>query len=58
MKIATSASDLVDTAWSNKAGYDPGWADHGMLIGTPGDAVRFFHCLMSETSFRPISSPR
>src|SRR5262249_28414172 len=25
----------------------PGWVYHGLLIGTPGDAVRFLHSLMS-----------
>lgn len=47
VRIAASASDLVDTAWGNAAGYDPGWVYHGLLIGTPGDAARFFHGLMS-----------
>jgi CubicO group peptidase (beta-lactamase class C family) len=45
--LATSAKDLADTAWGNPTGYDPGWVYHGLLIGTPGDAVRFLHSLMS-----------
>jgi CubicO group peptidase (beta-lactamase class C family) len=47
VSVATSAHDLADTAWGNNTGYDPGWVYHGLLIGTPGDAVRFLHSLMS-----------
>jgi D-alanyl-D-alanine carboxypeptidase len=47
VSVATSAEDLADTAWGNHAGYDPGWVYDGLLIGTPGDAVRFLHGLMS-----------
>jgi D-alanyl-D-alanine carboxypeptidase len=47
VSVATSAQDLADTAWGNRIGYDPGWVYHGLLIGTPGDAVRFLHSLMS-----------
>jgi CubicO group peptidase (beta-lactamase class C family) len=47
VKLATSARDLADTAWGNRTDYDPGWVYHGLLIGTPGDAVRFLHRLMS-----------
>jgi D-alanyl-D-alanine carboxypeptidase len=47
VRIATSPEDLAKTAWGNRAAYDPGWVYHGLLIGTPGDAVRFLHSLMS-----------
>jgi CubicO group peptidase (beta-lactamase class C family) len=47
VSMATSAHDLADTAWGNHTGYDPGWVYHGLLVGTPGDAVRFLHSLMS-----------
>jgi CubicO group peptidase (beta-lactamase class C family) len=47
VKLATSARDLADTAWGNRTDYDPRWVYHGLLIGTPGDAVRFLHSLMS-----------
>jgi D-alanyl-D-alanine carboxypeptidase len=47
VRLATTADDLADTAWGNRVGYDPGWVYHGLLIGTPGDAVRFLHKLMS-----------
>jgi D-alanyl-D-alanine carboxypeptidase len=47
VKLAASAQDLADTAWGNRTGYDPAWVYHGLLIGTPGDAVCFLHRLMS-----------
>jgi CubicO group peptidase (beta-lactamase class C family) len=46
VKLATSARDLADTAWGNPTDYNPGWVYHGLLIGTPGDAVRFLNSLM------------
>jgi CubicO group peptidase (beta-lactamase class C family) len=53
VRLATSAGDLANTAWGNRAGYDPGWVYHGLLIGTPGDAVRFLHGLMSGDLLPP-----
>jgi CubicO group peptidase (beta-lactamase class C family) len=47
VRVARSARDLADTAWGNRAGYDPGWVYHGLLLGTPADAVRFLHSLMT-----------
>jgi D-alanyl-D-alanine carboxypeptidase len=47
VRMATSAEDLANTAWGNRTEYDPGWVYHGLLIGTPGDAVRFLHGLMA-----------
>jgi CubicO group peptidase (beta-lactamase class C family) len=47
VRLATGPQDLVETAWRNDAGYDPGWVYHGLLMGTPGDAVRFLHSLLS-----------
>jgi D-alanyl-D-alanine carboxypeptidase len=47
VRLATSAKDLALTAWGNPTGYDPGWVYHGLLVGTPGDAVQFLHRLMS-----------
>jgi len=47
VRIANSPEDLAKTAWGNRAAYHPGWVYHGLLIGTPGDAVRFLHSLMS-----------
>jgi hypothetical protein len=43
---ATRADDLAATEWGNRGQYDPNWVFHGLLIGTPGDAVRFLHRLM------------
>jgi D-alanyl-D-alanine carboxypeptidase len=51
--LTTSAQDLADTAWGNRAGYDPGWVYHGLLVGTPGDAARFLHNLMSGDVLPP-----
>jgi CubicO group peptidase (beta-lactamase class C family) len=53
VRLAASAQDLADTAWGNRAGYDPGWVYHGLLIGTPGDAARFLHGLMSGDVLPP-----
>jgi D-alanyl-D-alanine carboxypeptidase len=47
VRLAQSARDLADTAWGNRAGYDPGWVYHGLLLGTPADAVHFLHSLMT-----------
>jgi CubicO group peptidase (beta-lactamase class C family) len=47
VQLAASPQDLVETAWGNSTGYDPGWVYHGLLVGTPEDAVRFLHSLMS-----------
>ena len=47
VRVATTPEDLASTAWGNGTGYHPGWIYHGLLVGTPGDAVRFLHCLMS-----------
>lgn len=47
VRIATTAADLAATAWGNRAGYDPRWVYHGLLCGTPGDAVRFLRRLLT-----------
>lgn len=53
VRLATSARDLADTAWGNLAGYDPGWTYHGLLLGTPADAVSFLHSLMAGDVLPP-----
>jgi D-alanyl-D-alanine carboxypeptidase len=53
VRLATTAGDLADTAWGNRSKYDPGWVYHGLLIGTPGDAVRFLHKLISGDVLPP-----
>jgi D-alanyl-D-alanine carboxypeptidase len=47
VRLVQTVEDLADTAWGNRNSYDPGWVYHGLLAGTPGDAVRFLHKLMS-----------
>lgn len=47
VRLARQPSDLVDTAWGNAGQYHPGWVYHGLLVGTPRDAVRLLHALMS-----------
>lgn len=53
VRLATSAPDLAGTAWGNRVGYDPGWVYHGLLVGTPADAVRFLHALMAGDVLPP-----
>src|SRR5262249_8586536 len=53
IQLATSSQDLASTPWGNRAGYDPRWVYHGLLIGTPGDAVRFLHSLMTGSVLPP-----
>jgi CubicO group peptidase (beta-lactamase class C family) len=53
VRMAMSARDLADTAWGNRVGYDPGWVYHGLLLGTPADAVRFLHSLMTGDVLPP-----
>jgi CubicO group peptidase (beta-lactamase class C family) len=47
VKLARRRHELAGSAWGNAANYDPGWVYHGLLVGTPGDAARFLHRLMS-----------
>jgi CubicO group peptidase (beta-lactamase class C family) len=47
VQLATRRQDLADTVWGNQASYDPGWVYHGLLIGTPADAVRLLCGLLS-----------
>jgi D-alanyl-D-alanine carboxypeptidase len=53
VRLAKTPQDLAATAWGNRADYDPGWVYHGLLVGTPGDAVRFLHKLMSGDVLTP-----
>src|SRR5271165_98006 len=53
VRLVTTAGDLAATAWGNRSQYDPGWVYHGLLAGTPGDAVRFLHKLMSGDVLPP-----
>ena len=53
VRLVTTVGDLADTAWGNLSRYDPGWVYHGLLAGTPGDAIRFLHKLMSGDVLPP-----
>jgi CubicO group peptidase (beta-lactamase class C family) len=53
VRLVTTAAELADTAWGNRRPYDPAWVYHGLLAGTPGDAVRFLHHLMSGDVLAP-----
>jgi D-alanyl-D-alanine carboxypeptidase len=51
--LVSTVKELAGTAWGNPNHYDPGWVYHGLLAGTPGDAVRFLHKLLSGDLLRP-----
>lgn len=51
--LAGEPADLAGTAWGNARTYHPGWVYHGLLIGTPGDAARFLHGLISGDILPP-----
>lgn len=53
VRLVSTVEDLAGTAWGNPGQYDPGWVYHGLLAGTPGDAVRFLHKLISGDVLRP-----
>jgi D-alanyl-D-alanine carboxypeptidase len=53
VRLVTTVAELAETAWGNPSQYDPGWVYHGLLAGTPGDAVRFLNKLMSGDVLRP-----
>ena len=67
-RLVVSAAELSTTAWGNHSHYNPGWVYHGLLVGTPGDAVRFLHRLMlgevlpdallkEMTKYHPLGGP-
>lgn len=47
VRLAREPSDLVDTAWGNAGQYHPEWVYHGLLVGTPRDALHLLHALVS-----------
>ena len=53
VRLVATVENFAGTAWGNRSRYDPGWVYHGLLAGTPGDAVRFLHKLMSGGVLRP-----
>ena len=53
VRLATTPQDIAGTAWGNAGHYDPGWVYHGLLVGTPADAARFLHHLMTGALLPP-----
>jgi D-alanyl-D-alanine carboxypeptidase len=45
---------MSQTLWGNPTNYDPRWVYHGLLIGSPTDAVRFLRCLL-ESEFLSLT---
>jgi D-alanyl-D-alanine carboxypeptidase len=52
VRLVRTVEDLAGTAWGNPSRYDPGWVYHGLLAGTPADAVRFLHRLLTGELLR------
>lgn len=46
VRLAKTPEDLNKLTWGNPKRYHPGWVYHGLLIGSPDDAVCFLHRLM------------
>ena len=53
VRVATDPRDLDATAWGNSARYDPRWVYHGLIVGSPADAARFLHHLMTGSVLPP-----
>jgi D-alanyl-D-alanine carboxypeptidase len=53
VRLVATVEEFAGTAWGNHSRYDPGWVYHGLLAGTPADAVRFLHKLISGDLLRP-----
>ncbi|HVJ33934.1 MAG TPA: serine hydrolase domain-containing protein [Terriglobia bacterium] len=47
VKLATTPSDLDETAWGNADGYHPEWVFHGLLIGPASSAALFLDQLLA-----------
>lgn len=47
VRFAHDPVDLAKTEWGNREEYHPGWVYHGLLIGTPTEAVLLLHRLMT-----------
>jgi D-alanyl-D-alanine carboxypeptidase len=52
VRLVRTAEHLAGTAWGNPGRYDPGWVYHGLLAGTPADAARFLHKLLTGEVLR------
>lgn len=53
VRLANTREDLEETIWDNSEKYNPRWVYHGLLIGSPNDAVYFLHQLMTEDLLPP-----
>ncbi len=53
VRVAREPTDLAGTAWGNPMGYHPGWVYHGLLLGTPAEAARFVHGLLTGRLLPP-----
>ncbi len=47
-RIAKTPRDMADTLWGNSTNYDPRWVYHGLVIGSPRDAVEFLIRLLED----------
>jgi D-alanyl-D-alanine carboxypeptidase len=46
-RVTQSISDMRATLWGNAMNYDPRWVFHGLVVGTPKDAVAFLDELLA-----------
>jgi D-alanyl-D-alanine carboxypeptidase len=53
VRLAREPRDLSTTAWGNAAAYHPGWVYHGLLVGTPAEAVLFLDGLLAGRLLEP-----
>jgi CubicO group peptidase (beta-lactamase class C family) len=54
-RVALKPSDMMQTHWGNQTNYDPRWVYHGLLIGSPTDAVTFLARLWAGDIVSPES---
>jgi CubicO group peptidase (beta-lactamase class C family) len=53
--VALKPSNMMQTHWGNQTNYDPRWVYHGLLIGSPTDAVTFLARLLAGDIVSPGS---
>jgi D-alanyl-D-alanine carboxypeptidase len=51
-RLATEVADFQTVFWPEARTFDPRWVYHGCLIGTPFDAARILHALVSGQMLR------
>ena len=47
VRLAVERADFAEVFWPALRTYDPRWCYHGCLIGTPADAARLLHAVLS-----------